>query len=125
MRSGELSASREHIVSLTLRVGIVVSGVLMLAGFVLYATQPVWYDAPIPALTFAWLGGILDTSVGEALLNPYLSLYAGIFALMLTPILRLLVTGYTFWRDGDMRYVRITIAVLVIIGLSIVFSVTH
>ncbi|MDX9759595.1 MAG: DUF1634 domain-containing protein [Bacteroidota bacterium] len=111
--------------SLTLRVGIVVSGVMMLAGFVLYAAQPVWYDMPVPALTLSWLDTLFDGSVLDVLRNPYLYLYAGLFALMLTPILRLLVTGYTFWRDGDMRYVRITIAVLVIIGLSIVFSVTH
>lgn len=106
-------------------VGIAVSGVLMLVGFALYAAQPAWHDAPIPALTVSWLGELSAVPVAESLRNPYLFLYAGIFALMLTPILRLFVTGWTFWREGDTRYVLITTVVLVIIGISILFSVSH
>jgi uncharacterized membrane protein len=105
--------------------GIVVSGGLMIIGFVLYAAQPSWYEAPIPAVTITWFTGLFRTSVFQALLNPYLHLYAGIFALMLTPILRLLIAGWTFYRERDFRYVLITAIVLTVIGISIVFSVSH
>jgi uncharacterized membrane protein len=105
--------------------GIAVSGTLMAVGFVLYAAQPSWYDAPVPAVHVAWLREIFRASITEALLNPYLSLYAGIFVLMLTPILRLLIAGWTFHREHDTRYVVITCIILAVIGISIVFSVTH
>lgn len=101
------------------------SGTLMIVGFVLYAVQPAWHDAPIPAATFAWFGELFARSGAGALLNPYLHLYAGIFALMLTPILRLLITGWTFLAERDWRYVIITGVVLVVIGISLVFSVVH
>jgi uncharacterized membrane protein len=105
--------------------GILVSGTLMVLGFVLYAAQPSWYDAPIPAATFAWFARLFAQDGLAALSNPYLHLYAGIFALMLTPILRLLITGWTFLAERDWRYVVITAVVLVVIGISIVFSVVH
>ena len=105
--------------------GIVVSGGLMVIGFALYAAQPSWYEMPIPAVTFEWFTGLFCDSIMGALLNPYLYLYAGIFALMLTPILRLLITGWTFYRERDFHYVLITAIVLTVIGISIVFSVSH
>ncbi|MBR9975816.1 MAG: DUF1634 domain-containing protein [Bacteroidetes bacterium] len=105
--------------------GIVTSGTLMLIGFVLYAAQPAWYDVPVPAATFAWFGSLFEESGVAALLNPYLSLYSGIFALMLTPILRLVITGWTFLVERDWRYVIITTVVLAVIGVSIVFAVVH
>ena len=97
----------------------------MLLGFVLYAAQPLWYDAPVPAATFAWFGSLFAESGLGALLNPFLYLYAGIFALMLTPILRLIITGWTFLVERDWRYVTITAVVLAVIGVSIAFAVVH
>lgn len=120
-----MAATREHIVSRTLMAGIVVSGGFLVLGFVLYAAQPSWYEVPIPAVTFEWFTGLFRDSIAGALLNPYLHLYAGIFALMLTPILRLLIAGWTFYRERDFRYVLITAIVLTVIGISIVFSVSH
>ncbi len=40
---------REHVVSVLLRWGIVISGALLLLGFVLYAAQPSWQDLTGPA----------------------------------------------------------------------------
>ena len=105
--------------------GIITSGTLLVIGFVLYAAQPSWHDAPVPAATFAWFGSLFAESGFGALLNPYLSLYTGIFVLMLTPILRLVITGWTFLVERDWRYVAITVVVLAVIGVSIVFSVVH
>ncbi|MBE0643516.1 MAG: DUF1634 domain-containing protein [Bacteroidetes bacterium] len=120
-----MSNHREHIVSRTLMAGITVSGALMLVGFALYAAQPSWYDVPIPVANFAWLGELAASTIPTILLNPFVSLYAGIFALMLTPILRLFITGWTFLVERDWHYVGITVIVLTVIGISIGFSIVH
>ena len=120
-----MKASREHIVSRTLMAGITVSGTLMLIGFVLYAAQPSWYAAAIPVADFAWLRVLGTSPAVEVLLNPFVFLYAGIFALMITPILRLFITGWTFFLERDWHYVSITVVVLVVISISIAFSISH
>lgn len=117
-----MSLTREHIVSKTLRLGIILSGGLMIVGFLLYAIQPLYYHAAIPALTWQWVTELL-ASGGYA--NPFLYLYTGIFVLMVTPIVRVFITGYTFLLDGNMRYTVISLAVLLIIAVSIGFSIAH
>jgi uncharacterized membrane protein len=92
---------------------------------VLFAAQPSWYGAAIPVADHAWLSGLFSQPLAAVLLNPFVYLYAGIFALMFTPILRLFVTGWTFYIERDWRYVSITLIVLTVIGISIVFSVSH
>jgi len=105
--------------------GITVSGALMLIGFALYAAQPSWYDAPIPVANLDWLQGLAASPLPAVLGNPFVFLYAGIFALMLTPILRLFITGWTFLTERDWHYVGITVIVLTVIAISIAFSITH
>ncbi len=124
-KNGRMKASREHIVSRTLMTGITVSGCLLIVGFVLYAAQPLWHGADIPIADFAWLHQLTNASPGEVLLNPFIFLYAGIFTLMITPILRLLITGWTFFLERDWHYVSITLIVLVVISISIAFSLSH
>ncbi len=113
---------RERIVSRTLMGGITVSGTFMLAGFLLYAFQPAWHDVPIPAASWDLLRGLPAASAAG---NPFLYLYAGILLLMATPIVRIMITAWTFWKEGDMRYVWISLIVLTVIGISIGFSVVH
>jgi uncharacterized membrane protein len=120
-----MTAIREHIVSRTLVAGITLSGALMVIGFVLFAAQPSWHNAAIPVADHAWLSVLLSQTVAAVLLNPFVFLYAGIFVLMSTPILRLFITGWTFLVDRDWHYVSITLIVLMVIGLSIVFSISH
>lgn len=115
---------RERIVSRTLMAGIIVSGSFMLAGFLLYAFQPGYHDAPIPAASWTLLQDLLDRPTA-GVLNPFIYLYAGILLLMATPIVRILITAWTFWKEGDMRYVWISLVVLTVIGISIGFSVVH
>lgn len=105
--------------------GITVSGALLIIGFVLYAAQPSWYIAAIPVADIAWLQKLSVLPLLTVLLNPFVFLYAGIFTLMLTPILRLLITGWTFFIERDWHYVSITLTVLTVISISIVFAVSH
>lgn len=51
-----------------------------------------------------------------------LTLLFGVWALMLTPILRVLISLIFFYQEKDRLYMAITLLVLVIITLSIVFA---
>ncbi|NYS49330.1 DUF1634 domain-containing protein [Streptococcus danieliae] len=51
-----------------------------------------------------------------------LTLLLGVWALMLTPILRVLISLIFFYQEKDRLYMAITLLVLVIIALSIVFA---
>jgi uncharacterized membrane protein len=120
-----VTGSREHIVSRTLQAGIALSGGLMLVGFVLYAFQPEYHNVDYPAATWAWFHGMWTLPVGEIISSPFIYLYAGIFVLMLTPIVRIIITGITFFLEGDWRYVWISVIVLGVIGISIAFAIVH
>lgn len=109
---------REHVVSVLLRWGIVISGALLLLGFVLYAAQPSWQDLTGPAAMW----DSLRSGNGKGPGNPFLWLYAGLLVLMLTPVARVALTVWMFFRERDWRYVGISLAVLCIIGGSIMLA---
>ncbi|MCB2206488.1 DUF1634 domain-containing protein [bacterium] len=116
---------QERIVSRTLMGGIVVSGTLMLVGFLLYAFQPSYHADDVPMASWEWMRSVASGGTGAFLSNPFIFLYAGILALMTTPIIRIIITAWTFWCEGDTRYVWISLIVLVVIGISITFSIVH
>ena len=120
-----MAMSREHIVSRTLMAGIAVSAAFMLTGFLLYAFQPTFHDADIPQATWKWLSELSQRPVMDMLRSPWLFFYTGILLLMATPIVRIMITAWTFWRERDMHYVWISLIVLAVIGISITFSITH
>ncbi len=43
----------------------------------------------------------------------------GLVALMLTPILRVAMAIYQFWREGDRRYTLVSIGVLAVLAVSL------
>lgn len=51
-----------------------------------------------------------------------LTLLLGVWALLLTPILRVLISLIFFYQEKDRLYLAITLLVLAIIALSIVFA---
>ncbi len=51
-----------------------------------------------------------------------LTLLLGAWTLLLTPILRVLISLIFFYQEKDRLYLAITLLVLAIIGLSIVFA---
>lgn|GEM_PF-584310 len=120
-----ITTTREHIVSRTLTAGIIASGTLMLIGFILYALQPQHHGDAYPVADWNWVASQLQLPAAELLASPFAYLYAGIFVLMLTPIVRIIITGWTFSRERDWRYVGISLIVLIVIGISIAFSVAH
>ena len=117
----DIERTMQHAISRTLMAGMSVSGVLMAAGFALYAAQPSWHDAGVPAFDRALLAG----GSMQALLNPFLYLYAGILVLMCTPVVRVCISVAGFARERDWRYVAISSVVLAVIAVSVALSVAH
>jgi uncharacterized membrane protein len=109
---------REHKVSVLLRAGVVASGASLLLGFVLYAAQPAWHD--MPDVTVMWRR--LLSGDGVSPLNPFIYLYFGLILLMFTPIARVAMTAWMFAREHDRRYTLISLAVLLVLSVSIALS---
>lgn len=107
----------EVIISFILRAGVVVSGVIIAFGSVLYfieaARQPNGPHAPPHEL--ATIGGILhDLLTGD----PLAIIMLGLILLLLTPVLRVIVSIGAFALERDWRYVAITSLVLIILIIS-------
>jgi uncharacterized membrane protein len=117
---GTQERALERAVSRMLAGGVLASGALIVAGFLLYAMQPARWSAPEPMLRGAWA---LPALVRDPL-DPFLYLYTGLVLLMLTPVARVLVTAAGFARARDWRFTIISLAVFIVIVLSIVLSIT-
>ncbi|SRR5579875_3339776 len=107
----------EVVISFILRAGVVVSGVIIALGSLLYfieaARQPHGPHATSHELTA--IGGI-----AHALLtgDPLAIIMLGLILLLLTPVLRVIVSIGAFALERDWRYVAITSLVLIILIIS-------
>ncbi len=115
----------QHQISLILRFGINLSGTLILIGFILVFINGV-PDAD-HSYNSSWniFERLFEMDVVSPIANPYFYLYSGIIALMLTPIVRVLLTLIGFALEKDIKYVVISSIVLIVIGCSIGFSIIH
>ncbi|HXE76348.1 MAG TPA: DUF1634 domain-containing protein [Candidatus Xenobia bacterium] len=103
-------------VAAVLRWGSYVSAGLMLLGVALVFFQP---DVPIQVGSAMPLGAMLEQLRYG---NPYAVMQLGVVLLLLTPLARLMATSASFWLEGDRRYSLVSVAVLVIILASLLFS---
>jgi uncharacterized membrane protein len=115
-----VSATRfRGVISAVLIVGVAISALLLLIGFV-------------GALAVGWngsLSGAASTSAaatdfsgvlpGLAALRPIAIAQAGLLVLLATPVVRVAASVAGFALDGDRLYAAITLAVLAILLLSI------
>jgi uncharacterized membrane protein len=109
----------EQVVSRALHWGVLSSGALMLAGFLMYAIRVVT-GAPDGSFAYERFHAIvLEADPWILLLHPLTYLYAGIFLLAFTPVARVVITITLFALEGDRHYVRISSLVLSVILLSI------
>jgi uncharacterized membrane protein len=117
------SARTERLISRVLRVGVYTSLALIAAGTLLsfvaggYGNQPsdlARLTGPGGAFprTLAWFGHGLLHFDGQAVI------VAGLLILILTPIVRVMVSLIGFARERDRTYVWITAAVLALLILS-------
>jgi uncharacterized membrane protein len=102
----------------TLRAGVVVSGLLLLAGLLLAAAQG---SAGIAGrFGRVPLGNLAsDLAAGQ----PWTFLWLGVAVLAVTPVLRVAIALVGFARTGDLPYVALTGFVLAVLLGSLVIGV--
>ncbi|BAN73288.1 MULTISPECIES: DUF1634 domain-containing protein [Lacticaseibacillus] len=100
----------EIMIGKVMQVGVILSAVVIVLGLILLiATGSTGYPAGVHPTR---VGAILS---GTFALKPYAVLMTGIFLLILTPVLRVVVSIYAFAVEHDHLYVWITTAVLIIL----------
>ena len=103
----------EVIIGNLLRAGVIISAVIMIIGFGLLAvTGKSGYPSSYHPHSF---GQIFS---GVAQMKPYAIMMLGIFCLILTPVLRVLVSIYSFYKEHDYLYVYITSFVMLVLIFS-------
>lgn len=114
----EEMADVQLIIGKILRLGVMISATVMLVGLVLLIVKG---NGGYPSNAFPT--DFTDIWAGIAALKPYAIMMLGIFLLILTPVLRVVVSIYSFYREGDNLYVVITTIVLVILAISFIFGI--
>ena len=102
-------------VAATLRWGSYLSATVLLIGVLWLLAEgdgdrPIQIGPPMPL-----------ERLGEELLrgNPYAVMQTGVLLLLFTPLLRLLVAAFAFWMDDERRYAVVSLAVLLMILVSV------
>ena len=104
------------IISATLLVGVFVSGLLIVLGFVLFALSGSAPPAgPPPHSVGAVVQGVLH-------LQPVAVIDAGLLLLILTPVTRVAIGVVGFWRERDPNMTAATSFVLLALILSFVLG---
>ena len=100
-----------------LRIGVLVSGLVILIGLILYLVAG---ESGYPADTYpTTLRGIIEGAGG---LKPAAVILLGLFLLILTPVLRVGITILVFVKAKDYLYVGITSLVFVILIISLLLG---
>lgn len=103
----------EIVIGNLLRAGVIVSAIIMIIGFaLLIITGMTGYSADYHPHDFHQI------FTGVILLKPYAIMMLGIFCLILTPVLRVLVSIYSFYKEHDYLYVNITTFVIIVLAFS-------
>ncbi|CAM2809868.1 DUF1634 domain-containing protein [Fructilactobacillus fructivorans] len=103
----------EQLIGKIMRIGVIISVIIMLFGLVLYiVTGTTGFGSHYYLTSFSQLlKGIIS-------LKPYSIMMLGVFALILTPVLRVVVSIYSFYKEHDKMYVIITTIVFIILLIS-------
>ncbi|QBP17809.1 DUF1634 domain-containing protein [Acetilactobacillus jinshanensis] len=103
----------EIVIGNLLRAGVIISAVIMIIGFaLLIITGGTGYPAGYHPHDFKQI------FAGVIAFKPYAIMMLGIFCLILTPVLRVLVSIYSFYKEHDMLYVYITTFVMFVLAFS-------
>lgn len=112
-------AQVQTIIGRILQVGVIFSAIVMLIGLVLFLVsgRSGYSGSYVPRR----MGLILQ---GTWQLKPYAIMMLGIYCLILTPVLRVVVSIYAFYKEHDRLYVAITTLVLAILLVALAIGVT-
>lgn len=103
-----------------LQIGVIVAAIIMAMGLILFLVN----GGNSGYATNAHPTTIHAILVGTAQFKPYAIMMVGLFCLILTPVLRVIVSIYAFYKEKDHLYVIITTLVLIILGLSFIIGHT-
>lgn len=110
----------ELIIGRILQIGVIVAAVVMLFGLILLLAHGGNGGYPVGHQPTT-IGAII---AGTVALKPYAVMMVGMFCLIMTPVLRVVVSIYAFYKEHDTLYVWITSIVLVILCVSFVIGHT-
>jgi uncharacterized membrane protein len=108
----------ELMIGRVLQIGVYISAFVIIFGIGLWLVKNgSGYAGTLPTRLTPILHGVLE-------LKPYAVLMGGIFLLILTPVLRVIISIYAFAKEGDKMYVVITTIVLIIliVGMTIGYA---
>ncbi|MQS75218.1 DUF1634 domain-containing protein [Companilactobacillus halodurans] len=108
MESHEETREVEVIIGKILRIGVITSAIVILIGMALYFMNGSGYTNGFPKRFSAIFAGVAS---GKS----YAVIMLGVFLLILTPVLRVVVSIYAFYKEHDNLYVIITTIVLIIL----------
>ncbi|AUI72209.1 DUF1634 domain-containing protein [Companilactobacillus alimentarius] len=109
MNTHEETREVELVIGKILRIGVITSACVILIGIALYFMSGSGYaPGDYPTRFEAIFSGIAE---GKS----YAVIMLGVFLLILTPVLRVVVSIYAFYKEHDNLYVIITTIVLVIL----------
>lgn len=103
----------ELAVSRWLRIGVIISALVIIFGLVLLFVQG---SSGYEGSTFPH--SLPDIYKGTVALKPYAVITTGLILLILTPVLRVAISIWVFMREGDKLYMGITTLVLIILVIS-------
>ncbi|GIP32993.1 DUF1634 domain-containing protein [Paenibacillus sp. J2TS4] len=112
-RENDRAAAVELVVSRWLRVGVMVSGAVILAGLLFFIVAG---DSGYPGATFPT--SLKDILAGAMAFKPYAIIMAGLFLLILTPVLRVAISLIVFLVEKDYLYVLLTSFVFITLIIS-------
>lgn len=107
------AAEVEIAISKMLRIGIVLAGLVIVTGLVLFLVTG---DSGYPGDTFPT--SLPDIFQGLIQLKSVAIIEVGLILLILTPVFRVFVSMFAFIHEKDYRFVLISIFVLIILGIS-------
>jgi uncharacterized membrane protein len=100
--------------------GMIVSNVLFVIGIVLALLHPQYFP-----LSSIWVREQYRASLvlhGLIHAQPTGYFLLGTLLLILTPVARVIVSIYAFWIDRDLKYVRVTGAVFLIMVITVILG---
>jgi uncharacterized membrane protein len=107
-----------RLISYTLRIGVLASAFLGLAGLVAWAIMGSSNLSPISG---SQVGTTIASAIGG---NASGLIYLGVAVLVATPVFRVALSTFYFAHEGDKRYVLITLAVLSMLIIALLSGVS-
>ncbi|APU72481.1 membrane protein [Companilactobacillus crustorum] len=110
----------ELVIGKILRVGVITSAIVILIGMALYFMNGAGYPTIVKngQSMIDFPKRFSDIFAGIIAGKSYAVIMLGVFLLILTPVLRVVVSIYAFYKEHDNLYVIITTIVLIILMIA-------